>query len=837
MSLEFLTFTPLLWLLLALPALGLAYARSLVDRPPARKAAAFACRVLAVVLLALALCRPFLSHPSRDLHATFLLDASESIDPAEMRRSLAEINRARQALPAGDSSSLFLFADSLRPTSPEQAEAFISDCEAGRGEAAFRSSTRLASALSSARLAFPAEKSRRIVVFSDGILDDPAADMIRQLRQEKTDLHFARLQAPDRPEAAVLALESTTRSAFQGEQVRFRIRMAANRAMPATLRITHRGVVVASQEITLAASGETTAHADIRMDSAGDTVWEAELIPQDDWFPANNRAALTLPVRGKPRILLLHARPQLVRPLERMLRTQDIEIETRGERGLPEDFESILAFDAILLADVPATAFSARQMSMLKRYVSDFGGGLAMFGSENSFGLGGYHQTPVEEVLPLVSRFEKDKEKPSLAMVLVIDKSGSMSGNPIQLARQAALGAADLLGPQDQIAIIGFDSEPSVLCELTPAANRATVNAAIESLEAGGGTDLAPAMARAFEILRAAPARLRHVIAMTDGETPPANLVELSTEMAAAGMTVSTVAMGSDASAALLEQMAAAGRGRFYHTDAPENVPQIFTRETMQASRSAIKEDIHNAIPVAEHPLLSGFERSELPPVLGYVMTRPKPTSQVILAVDSGDPLLAVSRHGLGTTMAFTADLTERWGGEWLAWDAGGRFWAQALRAILRKDDPLGIETSLRQETNSLLIDVLRHDDAGRPLNQVAWNATAFDDQGREAPVRLLETGIGRYRASLPTTTADRLTIRLHDPADARVKTLRWSRPSPSEYQLAATPDPALSSATPFTPETIRSQLIPAAVRTSLLPHFTLAALLALLTGATLRRI
>ena len=58
----------------------------------------------------------------------------------------------------------------------------------------------------------------------------------------------------------------------------------------------------------------------------------------------------------------------------------------RSEHGLPETLEGLAAFDAVVLADFPATAMSPRQMQMIKQYVTDLGGGLVMFGSENGFG-------------------------------------------------------------------------------------------------------------------------------------------------------------------------------------------------------------------------------------------------------------------------------------------------------------------------------------------------------------------------------------------------------------------------------------------------------------------
>jgi hypothetical protein len=257
----------------------------------------------------------------------------------------------------------------------------------------------------------------------------------------------------------------------------------------------------------------------------------------------------------------------------------------------------------------------------------------------------------------------------------------------------------------------------------------------------------------------------------------------------------------------------------------------------MQASRSAIKEDLYGAVTVTEHPLLAGFERAEFPPVLGYVMAQPKPTAQVLLATETGDPLLAISRFGLGTGVAFTADLTERWGGEWLAWQGCGRFWAQVLRAVLRKEDALGIESRLREDRGRLIIDVTRSDEAARPIAGVAWKASALDDAGQDHPVGCEETGVGKYRFTVPVLESPRLTIRLHDPADGKVKTLRWNRSYPAEYRLAANADQTLIDSPAFDAARIREGIQPVRSRTSALPWFGLAAIACVLLGGVLRRI
>lgn len=833
---EFLTLQPL-WILLGIPLLFWIFLKSLIDRPPLLKWSGFLTRVLAIVVLILALCRPYWTHKSEDLHVVFLLDGSESINASELREAYSQIKATTKTLEPNDSWDTFLFARDLRKTSQESLEEFIKECEAGRSDAEFRSESNLSKALSEARLSFPANKARRIIVFTDAIPSEPIEHIAALLNEEQTDLRWQQLPGRSEPEASVVSIESNVPLAFQGEITRLHIELASNTDMKGNLRILHRGIVVAQKPVELFADIPTKESVDVEMVSSGDSVWKAELVAEKDHFPINNHAFTTIPVRGKPRILVVHQKSEQLRSASRALQKQGLKLDLRGARGLPDSLRDMLAFDAIALADVPATDLRPEQMRWLRDYVTKFGGGLFMFGSENSYGLGGYYKTPVEEVLPLVSRFEKEKEKPSLAMVLVIDKSGSMSGEPIVMARQAALATSELLSGRDQIAVLGFDSNPQLICSLTYASNQGAIASAIESLDASGGTDLQPAMVQAREILESSNAKIKHVIAMTDGQTSPSNLVELSQEMADQGITVSTVALGSGAAGALLSDMATNGRGRYYEAAEAQEVPQIFTRETMQASRSAIKEDLYASAPVTEHPMMSGYESVEFPFILGYVMTRAKPTAQVLMAVESGDPLLAVGRFGLGFGVAFTADLTERWGGEWLAWEGFGSFWAQVFRGALKKEDAIGLATRESFQNDHWVIDLTRKDIAGRPVNAIEWDAEVFDQNGDSKPVKIIETGVGRYQARIPLLNKERLTMRLSDPIHQKSKTLQWSRSYPAEYRLKNSPDPTLSKTPQFTASNIRENLLPVHIRTSALPFFGFTALALLFSSVVLRRI
>ncbi len=634
----------------------------------------------------------------------------------------------------------------------------------------------------------------------------------------------------------MVALQPATQNAFLGEVVRMTAKLATNKAMKAKLRILHKGVAVLDRVVSVEPDRPNVFDFDVNMTTSGSSLWTAELVPDEDHFPVNNQSSCTVAVRGKPRLLVLHEQPQQMRSFARAMQQQDFDVDVRGRFGLPDSMEGLLAFDAVILANQPATSLQPRQLLLLKRYVMDFGGGLAMFGSENSFGLGGYYKTPVEEVLPLVSRFEKEKEKPSLAMVLVIDKSGSMDGMPIVLARQAAKAAVELLGPHDMIGVLGFDDSTYVISEMRSASEAYAVQAAIDSLTSGGGTYMYPAMVTGQEMLINATAKIKHMVLLSDGQTQPADHEGLAQAMADSGITVSTVALGG-ADRQLLSNIANIGRGRYYETNDPANVPQIFAKETIQASRSAIKEDVYGVIATGEHPMLAGYSKADWPLSLGYVMTEAKPTAQLLLVAETGDPLLAVSRFGLGCGMAFTSDLTENWGGEWLAWEECGRFWAQALRAIVRKEDGSGLQASGDVVQDAWRVAITRTAENGQPVNDVKWDALALDENGRTERLEVRQVGLGRYATQVSTKNRQRLTLRLRDRDHDKSQVLYLQNPYPAEYRLSQKVPPALAQLASIAPAEIRQQLVPEHRRRPVRPWAYLLALACLLAGLVLRRV
>ena len=405
-----------------------------------------------------------------------------------------------------------------------------------------------------------------------------------------------------------------------------------------------------------------------------------------DFFPGNNQALLSLAVKGKPRVLYIEGDPASKGYLVAALERENIDVEARNPYGLPRTVKELLPYDLLIVSDVSSTLMSQAHMLAIESYVRDWGGGFIMTGGENSFGSGGYQGTQLEKLLPVRFEQEKKRDQPSLGLVLAIDRSGSMNGPKLELAKDAARATAEMLAPDDLIGVVAFDSQANPLVRLQRAQNRVRISSDISRLTAGGGTALLPPLQEAYQQLSSAPAKIKHVILLTDGQAEYQGIIELVDQMVQSKITVSTVGVGSGADQTLLTAIAEHGNGRFYFTQDASSIPKIFTKETTQVARSALIEERVRAQVSKYVELLDGVGIESAPALRGYVATKPKPLAEVILVSPLGEPLLARWRQGLGQAVAFTSDVKNRWAADWLRWPGYTKFWAQLVRSAMRHD-------------------------------------------------------------------------------------------------------------------------------------------------------
>jgi uncharacterized membrane protein len=537
-----------------------------------------------------------------------------------------------------------------------------------------------------------------------------------------------------------------------------------------------------------------------------------------------------------------------MRSLKWALEEEGITLDVRPPDGMPGSLDELQEYDVLILSSIPASSLSAGQMDLVRSYVSDLGGGLIMLGSESSFGLGGYYRTAIEEVLPVRCDFEREKEKPGLGMVLIIDKSGSMGGQKIELAKDAAKGTVELLGAKDQIGVIAFDGSPYWVSQVRPLSQKGVVLNQISAIEEGGGTVLYPAMQEAFQALQATSAKLKHVIILTDGYSAPGDFEGLTQDMANARITVSTVGIG-EADQDTLKRIADLGNGRYYFTDDPSAVPQIFAKETLMASKSAINEEPFLPMQVRSTSVLSDIDMEAAPFLMGFVATKPKPTSEVILTTETGEPLLSWWRYGLGLRAAITSAARSRWAAEWLTRDGYSRVWAQVIRHCMRKQSSRGLQLTIKRMGNQAHVVADSFTAQGQFIDQADTVLRMIDSQSKSSSVTMTQTAPGRYEARVPVEQRGAWQFRITQTKDGQIthqQTQGLIVGYPDEFRLKPVNTRLLTTIAEVsggrydvTPEEVFAVSDDEVARaaTALWPHLVLAAAILLVLDVALRRV
>ena len=280
-------------------------------------------------------------------------------------------------------------------------------------------------------------------------------------------------------------------------------------------------------------------------------------------------------------------------------------------------------------------------METIEKYVRDLGGGLLVIGGSQSYGAGGYFRTPLERILPVDMRPPARLEMPHVALLFVLDKSGSMGAGPegstkLDLAKAAAIAAADIMNPTDQVGILAFDAAWDWALPFRQVGKGEWISERLSSLQSDGGTDLYKAMLEAHRGIAAKQAAIKHVIVLSDGLTDKADFHSLVAKMARDGITVSTVSVGNDADVQLMADIAKDGKGRGYVALDPETIPQIFTTETLLISRDLLIEKPVTPSIVTPSGPLKGLPQNNLPALRGYVLTYPKPRTELLMRADTG---------------------------------------------------------------------------------------------------------------------------------------------------------------------------------------------------------
>lgn len=689
-------------------------------------------RILAVICLVFALAGPYILLPIKEEQILFMVDRSASMNgtDGEMTNFIEE---SLQSKKDEQLAGIYSFSSTL------QTEAILSktlkevpkftNIEA-TDQTNIEQSLQLASGIVNSK------KATRLVLLTDG--NETKGNALEFASKFKGSNISVDVVPFHQPVSTDVSLKSfvTPQVAYVGEQQQLVTEVHATAANKGELLLYENDKLVHREAVELAQGSNVFTYKHTAT-AEGLVKYEAVVqVEQDAIFENNKLTSITM-VQSEPHLLIVNGYDS-ASPIAAALGKQSISFNVVDAQSLPNELSSYLQYNAIIFDNVPGHLVGEAKMNVIEQAVKNFGVGFTMVGGENSFGLGGYFKTPIETLLPVEMEIKGKEQLPSLGLVIVLDRSGSMYGSKLELAKEAAARSVEMLRDEDTLGFIAFDDRPWEIIETGPLNNKEEAVDTILSVTPGGGTEIYGSLARAYENLADLKLQRKHIILLTDGQSQSGNYEDLIAEGKENGVTLSTVAIGQDADANLLEALSEMGTGRFYDVVDEQTIPSILSRETAMISRTYIEDNpfyptIYNA---------SGWNTlfaNGVPQMNAYIGTTAKQGASVIAESEKEDPVLAQWQYGLGKTFAFTSDSTGKWTGDWARWQDWGTFWQTLISQMLPSYNDVAYDVRLESDGSFVITD---------PTNEAAFlDVVAVNEAGEELETQLEAISASQIRA------------------------------------------------------------------------------------------
>ncbi len=743
---------------------------------------------LVIALIILAAAGLHILKPGANMTPVLALDLSHSLTAAQRQWIHATITRTLH--PTSDTPTV-VFAGRQRLTTWKEAEALLAKPPAELQ----LDDTNLQSAFIPLLASL---HNRSVYLFSDGWeTTSEVRSLIPLLAEHSLRVYpFPPPPAAAAPNVAIQRL-SAPQTVEGGAAITLEVALDNTNPTPVQGELTVRqgDKVVWQQAVSLAPGASLLTHS-LTLTGEGLIPLRAAFTPQnqrEDAIPQDNQAAAWITVAPREKVLLLSTRAQDNRYLERALDNRGLNVTAVDLNSRPSATPSPEPFSAVILNNVAKEKLPPAMLDKLDDYVSR-GGGFLMVGGEESLGLGGYKDTPIEKVLP-VSLIPPQKPEQHTAMMLVIDTSGSMRReNKLLYAKEGIRAVARNLKDTDLLGIVGFDREPFVVIPLEYLGKiREDIDYRLERLTASGGTFLLPALEEARRQLERRPATRKQIVILTDGETGGSGsdyldlVTVLHREMK---ITVSAIAVGEEANLRLLSRIADYGGGAFHHTTDPSTLPELFLdqMEEKNEEKTMVEKEVA-PLPNPESPLLKGLDVRGMPPLKGYVEAALKSGARmdVALRVDGRrPPLLASWTYGQGKAVAFTSDANGRWSAPWVSWEGFSKLWSQIVRwcmpEVKRKESHFSVE--LGHNENGLVVDMFSY---GASEEGRTASASIAGPSNPDGTLLLERLSPGHYQGVLANPQAGDYRITVTTPGGEKIGPLGYTVPP---RRLGETPQP-----------------------------------------------
>lgn len=574
----------------------------------------------------------------------------------------------------------------------------------------------------------------RIVLLSDGY--ETEGDFVREidlLNSLKLSVDVLPLERNIGQDISLSQLKTPSHLKL-GEKFQLTLSLQSTHETDAKIFIYEDQEIIAQSDLFLV-KGDNTFLIDHIAKDAGIHQYRAEVIADNDSEPLNNRAYSISKVDGPAGVLIVNGAENTTN-LEEALSASFIQYTSIRVEELSFDLAKYLQYDSIIFNNVSATDIPQMKMDLIAQAVRNYGVGFVMLGGDSSFGLGGYFDTPIEDILPVSMDLEGKRQLPKLGLVLVIDHSGSMSGDNIELAKEAAIRTVQFLRPVDTVTVIAFDDRPTIIVPPTLVSEQESIITAISSIQPAGGTSIFPALQEAYNQLNQINTERKHIILLSDGQSGTNdNYKALTDEMIAGNMTLSTVALGDGADTNLLNKLASDAKGRYYFTKDQTTIPSIFSREAVMMSRAYVVEQTMTPR-IGYAGAWKQLWNEGIPSIDAYIATSAKDMAEVALYSQLDDPILARWNVGAGKSVAFTSDVNGKWASNWVTWPEFPSILAEWIKWTF----PQFVSTPYEVEVDDDKLII--YSTASNVKNELAMNIYEGDQQ---KTLPLIPLGNGKY--------------------------------------------------------------------------------------------
>jgi Ca-activated chloride channel homolog len=692
-------------------------------------------------LLILALAVPQILLPVRGETVIFLVDRSDSVKNAD-GVILDWIDKNVKSKDSEDAFSIVTMAKDgyvEQSLSKQQLPLAQFNGDVDGTETNLEAGMQLAASL------LPKDSGGRIVLISDGNETvGESKEAAKLLQNAHIELDYVLLNQLATEDMSLSDLKVPA-SLYKGEEAQITLTIDSNATKTAAVRISvnDKEVLTESVEVKEGKNVYRLAH---KVEETGMVVFKAELTAENDTYIENNALYTVSNVKGTPKVLVVQGQDS--GDISSILKAGGLLVDTMAPTKLPTVLSGYLPYQSIIFNNVPATVISENQMTIMEKAVKEFGTGFVMAGGEESFGLGGYFKTPIEKLLPVDMDIKGKKEMPSLGLMIVMDRSGSMSGGKLELAKEAAARSVELLREEDTLGFIAFDDRPWVIVETAPLKNKEETVEKILGVSPGGGTEIYSSLALAYEELSELKLQRKHIILLTDGQSASSgDYQSLIAEGKDSNITLSTIAIGSDADRGLLEDLAEQGSGRFYDVTDASVIPSILSRETVMATRTYIEDNPFYPI-IGNHPDWSHLTNAGVPQMNAYIATTAKPRASVPFLSEKEDPVLAEWQYGLGHTIAFTSDFSGKWSGDWARWEKWPLFVNHLVTRTLPQYETDPYKVTLTKGIDGTVIGLESASSDGLPIE-----TSVVSEEGKVVGASSRLIAPGKYQLSLPDGT------------------------------------------------------------------------------------